>query len=187
MLLPSASSFGPSAVRRRAASGTESPTADDPNCASTSAAARVCHASRLVCGVMAAWAARCTIVTRPPRPAAPAAMLWTSQSVRANRATTAARPVHDRQARRSLLVEFPARFFDRLIHATTRGRRAHDLGDAHIAGMAVASRHPATHIALGDDAHEPEVIPAFDYRSATTLGSAHRPCGVGRRFRGGTA
>jgi len=53
-----------------------------------------------------------------------------------------------------MLVEFPARFFNRLIRATTRRRGTHYLFDANFGSTAVISRHAATHIALGDDADQ---------------------------------
>jgi hypothetical protein len=47
-----------------------------------------------------------------------------------------------------MLVEFPARFFNRLIRVTTSRRGSHDLFDANFRSMAVISRHAATHVAL---------------------------------------
>jgi hypothetical protein len=57
-----------------------------------------------------------------------------------------------------MLVELPARCFNRLIRATTRRRGAHDLFDAHFGSTAVISRHAATHVAFGDDADQLEVF-----------------------------
>jgi hypothetical protein len=53
-----------------------------------------------------------------------------------------------------MLVEFPARFFNRFIRATTSRRETHDLFDANLGSTAVVSRHAATHVALGDDADQ---------------------------------
>ena len=66
--------------------------------------------------------------------------------------------VHDGQARRTMLVEFPARFFNRLFRAATRRRGAHDLCDANFRSVPVISRHATTYIALGDDADQLEVF-----------------------------
>ena len=66
--------------------------------------------------------------------------------------------VHDGQARRAMLVEFPARFFNRLIRAATGSRGSHDLCDANFRSMPLISRRAATHVALGDDADQLEVF-----------------------------
>jgi len=55
-----------------------------------------------------------------------------------------------------MLVEFPARFFNWLIRATTHRRGTHDLCDANFRSAPVTSRHTATHVALGDDADQLE-------------------------------
>jgi hypothetical protein len=65
-----------------------------------------------------------------------------------------------------MLVEFPARFFNRLICATTRRRWSHDLFDANFRSMAVISRHAATHVALGDDADQFEILCVLNHRRA---------------------
>jgi len=57
-----------------------------------------------------------------------------------------------------MLVEFPARFFQRLIRVTTRRRGPHDLFDANFGSTAIISRHAATHVVLGDDADQLEVL-----------------------------
>jgi hypothetical protein len=65
-----------------------------------------------------------------------------------------------------MLVEFPARFFNWLIRATTRRRGAHDLFDANFRGTSVISCHAATHVALGDDADQLEVFCILNHRRA---------------------
>ena len=65
-----------------------------------------------------------------------------------------------------MLLEFPARFGNWLIRATTRRRRTHDLIDANFGSTAVISRHAATHVALGDDADQLEVFCVLDHRRA---------------------
>ena len=65
-----------------------------------------------------------------------------------------------------MLVEFPARFFNRLIRATTRRRGAHDLFDGYLRSTAVIGRHAATHVALGDDADHLETFCILNYRRA---------------------
>ena len=65
-----------------------------------------------------------------------------------------------------MLVEFPARVFNRLFCVTTRRRGSHDLFDANFRGLAVISRHATTHIALGDDADQLEVFLIFHNRRA---------------------
>jgi hypothetical protein len=67
-----------------------------------------------------------------------------------------------------MLVEFPARFFNGLIRATTRRRGTHDLFDANFGSTAVISRHPATHVALGDDADQLEVLCILNHGRAAT-------------------
>ena len=71
-------------------------------------------------------------------------------------AAAASSAVNNGQARRAMLVEFSARFFNRLSRATTRRRGTHDLFDAYLRSTAVISRHAATHVALGDDADQLE-------------------------------
>jgi len=71
--------------------------------------------------------------------------------------------VHDGQAGRAMLVEFPARFFNRLIRATTRRRGTHDLFDANFRSVPVISRHATTHVALRDDADQLEVFCVLNY------------------------
>jgi len=70
-----------------------------------------------------------------------------------------------------MLMEFPARFFNWLIRATTRGRGTHDLLDANLGSTAVISRHAATHVALGDDADQLEVFCVFNHGRAATARS----------------
>jgi hypothetical protein len=57
-----------------------------------------------------------------------------------------------------MLVELPARFFNRLIRTTASRRGSHDLFDANFGSTAVISRHAATHVALGDDADQLEAF-----------------------------
>jgi hypothetical protein len=65
-----------------------------------------------------------------------------------------------------MIVEFAPRFVNRLIRATTRGRGAHNLSDAHLRCTAVISRDATTHVALGDDADNREVVCILDDRRA---------------------
>ena len=68
-----------------------------------------------------------------------------------------------------MLVQCLSCLFYRLIDATTRGRRPHDLGDAHVRRLAVIGRHSAAHIAFGDDAYELEVLFVLNHgRTAAT-------------------
>jgi len=76
--------------------------------------------------------------------------------------------VDNGQARRAMLVEFPARIFNRLTRATTSGRGSHDLFDANFRSLAVISHHAATHIALSDDADQLETFCILNHRRATT-------------------
>ena len=57
-----------------------------------------------------------------------------------------------------MLVQCLSCDFHRLIYATTRGRRPHDLVDANVRRLAVIGRHPAAHVSFGDDAYELEVL-----------------------------
>ena len=63
-----------------------------------------------------------------------------------------ARLIRNGQAPRAMLVEFPARFFNWLIRATTRRRGTHDLFDTHFRRAPVISRYAATHVTFGDNA-----------------------------------
>ena len=67
-----------------------------------------------------------------------------------------------------MLLEFPARFFNWLIRATTRRHGTHDLFDANFGSTAVISRHAATRVALGDDADQLEVFCILNHRRAAT-------------------
>ena len=87
-------------------------------------------------------------------------------TVDADGAAAASNAVHHRQARRAMLVEFSARFFNWLIRATTRRRGAHDLFDGYLRSAAVISRHAATYVALGDDADHLETFCILNYRRA---------------------
>jgi len=71
------------------------------------------------------------------------------QTVNADCAATTARLVRNGQARRAMLVEFPARFFNRFARTTTGRHGSHDRFDAHFRRTPVLSRHAATHVALG--------------------------------------
>ena len=73
-------------------------------------------------------------------------------------AAAASTAVYDGQARRTMLVEFPARCFNRLIRAATGSRGSHDLFDANFRSVPLISRRAATHVALGDDADQLEVF-----------------------------
>jgi len=65
-----------------------------------------------------------------------------------------------------MLVEFPARFCNGLIRATTRRRGTHDVFYAYLGSAPVISRHAATHVALGDDADQLEVFCVLNYGRA---------------------
>ena len=84
----------------------------------------------------------------------------------ADGAAAASRAVYDGQARRAMLVELPARLFNRLMRATTRRRRVHDLVDAHVGCVTVISHHAATHVAFGDDADQLEIFGVRNHRRA---------------------
>jgi hypothetical protein len=84
----------------------------------------------------------------------------------ADGAAAASSAVHNGQARRAVLVEFSARFFNWLIRATTRRRRAHDLLDAHVRRAPVIGGHAATDVALGDDADQLEFFCILNHRRA---------------------
>lgn len=86
------------------------------------------------------------------------------QTVDADGAAAASSAVHNGQARRAMLVEFPAHFFNWLIRATTSRREAHDLFDANFGSAAVISRHAATHVALGDRHLAPLTLRVHTYR-----------------------
>lgn len=66
--------------------------------------------------------------------------------------------VYDGQAGRAVLVEFPARFFNRLMRAATSGRGTHDLFDANFRRVPVICRHATTDVALGDNADQLEAF-----------------------------
>jgi hypothetical protein len=66
-----------------------------------------------------------------------------------------------------MLVEFPARFFNWLIRATTRRRGSHVLFDAHFRSAAVI--HAATHVARGDDADQ------LEFFVSSTTGAQPQP------------
>jgi hypothetical protein len=80
-----------------------------------------------------------------------------------------------------MLVEFPARFFNWLIRATTRRRGTHDLFDVHFRSAPVISRHAATHVALGDDADQLEFLCIRNHRRATAFRFSHCLRGTRRR------
>lgn len=77
-------------------------------------------------------------------------------------AAAPARLVRHGQTRRAVLVELPARCFDRRIRRTAGRRGSHDLCDGHVGRTAIVRRHPATHIAFGDDADERKVRRILD-------------------------
>ena len=91
------------------------------------------------------------------------------QTVGADRAAAVSRFVHNGQARRAMLVEFLARFRNWLIRATTCNRGTHDLFDANFGSTAVISGYAATHVALGNDADELEVLCILNHRRAATV------------------
>ena len=65
-----------------------------------------------------------------------------------------------------MFVEFPARFFNWCIRATTRRRGAHDFLDAHVRSAPVISRHAATDVTLGDDTDQLAVLCILNHRRA---------------------
>ncbi len=68
-----------------------------------------------------------------------------------------------------MLVQCLSYPFYRLIYATTRRRRPHDLVDANVRRLAVIGRHSAAHISFGDDAYELEVLLVLNHgRTAAT-------------------
>ena len=77
--------------------------------------------------------------------------------------------VYNGQARRAMLVEFPAPFFNRLMRAATRRRRSHDLFHADFRSVTVISRHATTDVALRDDADQLEAFCILNHwRTAAT-------------------
>jgi len=89
-----------------------------------------------------------------------------SKMVNADCAAATARLVHNGQTRRAMLVELAARFFNRLVRATTRGHGTHDLSDSYFRSVPVIGRHATTHVALGDDADQLKVFCIFNHRRA---------------------
>ena len=77
---------------------------------------------------------------------------------------TAARLIHNGQARRAMLVGFPTCFVNPLARTTTGTRGLHDLFDAHLRSAPVISRHAATHVVLGDDADQLEWFCILNHR-----------------------
>jgi len=71
--------------------------------------------------------------------------------------TATAHLVDNRQTRRTVLVEFFPRIFDRFIRAATSGHWLHDFLHENVRGPFIVSRYTATP-ALGDDADELEVF-----------------------------
>lgn len=68
-----------------------------------------------------------------------------------------------------MLVEFPTRFFNWLISATTRRRGTHDLFDTHFRSAPIISDHTATHVTLRDDTDQLEVFYILNHgRAAAT-------------------
>jgi hypothetical protein len=65
-----------------------------------------------------------------------------------------------------MLVELPACFCNRFVRVTTSRRGPHDLFDAHFRGAAVISRHAATHVSLGNDTDQPEIVCVRNHRRA---------------------
>jgi hypothetical protein len=65
-----------------------------------------------------------------------------------------------------MLVEFPARFFNRLARATTRRQGSHDLFYANFRSAQIFSRYAATHVTFGDNAYQLELFCIFNYRRA---------------------
>ena len=63
-----------------------------------------------------------------------------------------------------MLVELPARLFDRLIRATTGRRRTHDLFDANFGSAAVIGCYPTAHVALGNYAHQLATFDILNHR-----------------------
>lgn len=89
------------------------------------------------------------------------------QAVDADGATAASGAVYDGQARRAVLVKFPARIVDGLVYATTGRHGPHDLFDANVGSIAVLGNHAATDIAFRDDADQFEGFCILDDRRAT--------------------
>ena len=66
-----------------------------------------------------------------------------------------------------MLVQCLSCAFNRLISATTRGRRPHDLVDANVRRVAVIGRHSAAYVPFGHDAYELEVLFVLDHGRTT--------------------
>ena len=65
-----------------------------------------------------------------------------------------------------MLVKLSAGLVNWLIRTTTCGGGAHDVLDAHLRSAPVIRCHPATDVALGDDADQFAVVGIFDDRRA---------------------
>ena len=85
----------------------------------------------------------------------------------ADRAAATAHPVRDWQTGRAVFVQFPARFFNRLVRAATRREGTHDLFHANLQSPLVLRRHAATYIAFRDNADQLEVLRIGDHGRAT--------------------
>ena len=65
-----------------------------------------------------------------------------------------------------MFVEFPPRFLHGFIRTAASGRGTHNFFDADFGSTAVVSRHAATHVALGNDADQLEILCIFYHRRA---------------------
>jgi len=81
--------------------------------------------------------------------------------------------IHDRQTRGSMLMKFPAPFFNRLMRAAARGGRSHDFLDANFRSNPVISPHATTHVALSNDTHQFAGFCILNDRRATAARIAH--------------
>ena len=63
--------------------------------------------------------------------------------------------------------EFPSRVVHGFIRTAAGGRGTHDLFNADFGCKAVISRHAATHVALGDDADQREIVRIRYHRCAS--------------------
>jgi hypothetical protein len=88
------------------------------------------------------------------------------QTVNTDCAAAASRLVHNGQACGAMLLEFPACFFNRLAHTTTRRRGPHNLFDANVRSAQVVGRYAATHVTFGNNAYQLELFCILNHRRA---------------------
>ena len=89
------------------------------------------------------------------------------EMVKAHRAAATASLVYYRQARRAMLMEFPAHFVNRVTHGATRGHGPHDLLHVHFGSAQVIRRDVATDVTLGDHTGQRQRFCIRHHRRAT--------------------